>query len=414
MTLPHNGGWLAPQDLGMGRLFESVRDAVIVADANTGRMVLWNPAAKEIFGYSGAEALGMSVEELVPGYLRARHRAGMAGYRDTGHGRYIDSNTVLDLPAVRKGGEEIRVELTLSPIEPVRGAAVEGRFVLAIVRDATERNQAEERLRESEERYRLVARATNEAIWDSDLLADRQTWNGAFETMFGYPLREETNGAWWEERVHPEDRGRVLSAVGDVLRGTGETWSDEYRFRRADDTYATVVDRAYVLRDAEGRPVRVVGSMMDVTERRRTEEALRRSEAELRAVFSAMDDIILVLDAEGHYLKIAPTNPSLLYKPPDEMVGKTLHEVMPEVQADAFLGHVRRALEEQRPVNTEYSLPVDGKEVWFSGTVSPMEEDKVVYVARDITERKGTSKSCGRPRRKPRQPAAPRASFWPT
>jgi PAS domain S-box-containing protein len=310
----------------------------------------------------------MSVEELVPDYLRARHRAGMAGYRDTGHGRYIDSNTVLDLPAVRKGGEEIRVELTLSPIEPVRGAAVEGRFVLAIVRDATERKRAEERLRESEERYRLVARATNEAIWDSDLLADRQTWNGAFETMFGYPLGEETNGAWWEERVHPDDRERVLSAIEDVLRGAGETWSDEYRFRRADGTYAMVVDRAYLVRDAEGRPVRVIGSMMDVTERRRAEEMLRSSEAELRAVFSAMDDVILVLDAEGRYLKIAPTNPSLLYKPPDELVGKTLHEVMPEEQADAFLGHVRRALEERRPVNTEYSLPVDGREVWFSGT----------------------------------------------
>lgn len=59
----------------MGRLFECVRDAVIVADANTGRMVLWNPAAEEIFGYSSVEALGMSVEELVPDYLRARHRA---------------------------------------------------------------------------------------------------------------------------------------------------------------------------------------------------------------------------------------------------------------------------------------------------------------------------------------------------
>ena len=388
MTLPHNGERLAPQDLGMGHLFESIRDAVIVADANTGRMVLWNPAAENIFGYSSAEAVGMSVEELVPDYLKARHRAGMAVYRDTGHGRYIDSNTILDLPALRKSGEEIRVELTLSPTEPVRGAAVEGRYVLAIVRDTTERKRAEEKLRESEERYRLVARATNEAIWDSDLLSDKQTWNGAFETMFGYPLREVTNGAWWEERVHPDDRERVLSVIEDVLRGGGETWSDEYRFRRADGAYVTVVDRAYVMRDARGEPVRVIGSMMDVTERRRTEEALRTSEAELRAVFSAMDDVILVLDAEGRYLKIAPTNPSLLYKPPEELVGKTLHEVMPEEEAEIFMGHIRRALEEQRPVNTEYSLPVEGREVWFSGTVSPMEEDRVVYVARDITERR--------------------------
>ena len=203
MTLPNEERGLAPQDLGIGRLFERVRDAIIVADANTGRIVLWNPAAEQIFGYSSAETMGMSVEELVPDYLKARHRAGIAGYRETGHGNYIDSDTMLDLPAVCKTGEEIRVEMTLSSIEPVRETAAEGRFVLAILRDATDRKQAEEKLRESEEHYRLVARALNEAIWDSDFLADKQTWDGAFETMFGYPLREETNAAWWEERIHP-------------------------------------------------------------------------------------------------------------------------------------------------------------------------------------------------------------------
>ena len=372
----------------MGRLFESIRDAVIVADATTGRIVLWNPAAEQIFGYSASEALGMSVEDLVPDYLGARHRAGMAGYRDTGHGRYIDSNTVLDLPAVRKSGEEVRIELTLSPIEPVDGAAAEGRFVLAIVRDATGRKRAEEELRESEERYRLVAKATNEAIWDSDLLTDRQSWDGAFEAMFGYPLREETNSAWWEERIHPEDRERVLSGIDEVLRGTGNTWSGEYRFRRADGTYAHVADRGYVVRDAGGWPVRVIGSMMDVTERRRAEEALRSSEAELRALLAAMTDVILVLDGDGRYLKIAPTNPSRLYRPSAELVGKTLHEVMPEDQADVFLEHVRRALETQRPVETEYSLRIDGEDLWFAGTVSPMGDDSVIYVARDITGRK--------------------------
>ncbi len=147
MALPNNGGVLAPRDLGMGRLFGSVRDAVIVADADTGRIVLWNPAAEETFGYSAAEALGMSVEELVPDYLRARHRTGMARYRDTGHGPYIDSNTALDLPAVRKTGEEIRVELTLSPIEPEHEATAKGRFVLAIVRDTTDRKRSEEEVR---------------------------------------------------------------------------------------------------------------------------------------------------------------------------------------------------------------------------------------------------------------------------
>ncbi len=99
---------MRPEDLGIGKLFEKVRDAVIVAEAKTERIVLWNPAAEKVFGYSIPEALGMRVEALVPGYLKAHHQKGIARYGETGRGAYIESHTLLDLPAVRKDGEEIR------------------------------------------------------------------------------------------------------------------------------------------------------------------------------------------------------------------------------------------------------------------------------------------------------------------
>jgi PAS domain S-box-containing protein len=147
---------LRPQELGNGRLFDSVRDAVIVATAETGRIVLWNPAASEVFGYSLPEALDMNVEALVPEPLRSQHRAGLSRYRDTGHGPYVDSAEVLELPAVCKGGDEIYIELTLSPLEPVHDSKAEGRFVLAIIRDVTERKRAEEALRASESELRTL------------------------------------------------------------------------------------------------------------------------------------------------------------------------------------------------------------------------------------------------------------------
>jgi PAS domain S-box-containing protein len=331
MTLPNEGEVLAPQDLGIGRLFERVRDAIIVADANTGRIVLWNPAAEQIFGYSSAEAMGMSVEELVPDHLKARHRAGIAGYRETGHGNYIDSDTMLDLPAVRKTGEEIRVEMTLSSIEPVRETAAEGRFVLAILRDATDRKQAEEKLRESEEHYRLVARALNEAIWDSDFLADKQSWDGAFENIFGYPLREETNAAWWEEHIHPQDRERVLTSINAVLKGGGEMWSEEYRFRRSDGAYLTVVDRAYVVRGAGGAPVRMIGSMMDVTERRRAEEELKRARKEADAANRAKSHFLANM---SHELR-TPLNAIIGYS-------EMLHEEAEDLGQDDLIPDLQR------------------------------------------------------------------------
>jgi two-component system, sensor histidine kinase and response regulator len=156
------------------------------------------------------------------------------------------------------------------------------RYWQGFMLDITEAKKAEEALRQSEERYRLVARATDETIWDSDILADEQTWNGAVQTMFGYPPEQKTSTAWWEEHIHPGDRERILASVDDVLEGGGEVWSEEYRCRRADGAYSTVVDRAYVARDAEGRPVRMIGSMSDITGRKQYERELRvaREEAE--------------------------------------------------------------------------------------------------------------------------------------
>src|SRR3712207_1550127 len=102
-----------PEDLGFGNLFERIRDAVIVADANTQRIVLWNPAAEKMFGYSTSEALKLRVEALVPEHLKDDHRAGITRYGETGHGRYIDSDKPLELPALKQDDEEIRIELSL-------------------------------------------------------------------------------------------------------------------------------------------------------------------------------------------------------------------------------------------------------------------------------------------------------------
>src|SRR5438552_1223563 len=114
----------------------------------------------------------------------------------------------------------------------------------------------------------------------------------------------------------------------------------------------------------------------------------RDADAELEALFAAIDDVILGLDAEGRYVKIAPTNPSLLYRPAAELLGKTLREVFDPVQAEQFMEYIRTAMATRTTVHFEYSLPIAGHEVWFSGAISPMSRDQVVLVGRDITDRK--------------------------
>ncbi|MBI5292457.1 MAG: GAF domain-containing protein [Chloroflexi bacterium] len=111
-------------------------------------------------------------------------------------------------------------------------------------------------------------------------------------------------------------------------------------------------------------------------------------EAELRALFAAMDDPIFVLDAEGRYLDIAPTNPQGLMRPREELIGHTLHDIFPAARADEFVSYIRQALETGRVVAAEYSLNIGGEEKWFSASISPMPNNRAVWVARDITARK--------------------------
>jgi PAS domain S-box-containing protein len=115
---------------------------------------------------------------------------------------------------------------------------------------------------------------------------------------------------------------------------------------------------------------------------------LQKTAAELRALFSAMTELIFVYDTQGRYLKIAPTNPAAIYKPSNHLLGKTLHEVLPLAQADTFLQYIHQVTETQQTFNVEYNLKIAEREFWFSASISPITHDSVVWVARDITEKK--------------------------
>jgi PAS domain S-box-containing protein len=113
-----------------------------------------------------------------------------------------------------------------------------------------------------------------------------------------------------------------------------------------------------------------------------SEGRFRRSEAELRALFASMTDVILVLNREGLYLKIAPTSSELLYKPLNELINKTLHEVFPEHEAQLFLDAIHRSLNQNTTVIIEYALYIGGREVWFDGRISPISEDTIICCTR--------------------------------
>jgi len=128
---------------GFGRLFELVSDAVIVASAETGDVVLWNPGAAKMFGIAAEDAVGMSLERLVPEPLRARHVEGLARYARGEPSHIVDTGESVELPAVRADGSSLWVELALSSVPPADVPGDEARHVVAIIRDVSARKAAE-------------------------------------------------------------------------------------------------------------------------------------------------------------------------------------------------------------------------------------------------------------------------------
>lgn len=140
--------------------------------------------------------------------------------------------------------------------------------------------QSSQRLQESLERFELVNRATSDVIWDWDLQTGEVWWNDNFERLFGGPPRRDYEA--WAGRIHPDDAVPVREGVQAAIDSGASSWSGQYRFRRESGAYADVVDQAYIGRDGQGRPVRLIGAMHDITERHAVMAALRESEERYR------------------------------------------------------------------------------------------------------------------------------------
>lgn len=255
-------------------------------------------------------------------------------------------------------------------------------------KEIEDRKLADEALRVSEKRLTEAQRIARMGNWDWNIRSNELFWSDEIYRIFGLRL-DEFVPTYNEfiNAVHPDDREYVQRSFDEALY-EGRPYLVNHRIVRPNGTTRFVREQGEVTFEANYEPVRMVGTIQDITGQKNVEDALRSSRAELQALFAGMTDIVLMLDENGRYLKVAPTSPDLLYKPPDKAIGKTLYEMFPKKTADMFLRKVRRSLRSKKTVSVEYSMKIKDKDVWFEGRISPMSIGAVVVVARDITDRK--------------------------
>lgn len=247
---------------------------------------------------------------------------------------------------------------------------------------------------DTEVRYRLAAKATNDAVWDWDLGSDHVLWNDALEQAYGHPLASiECTGDWWLAHIHPDDRGRIDASIHAVLDGGQTAWNDEYRFRRVDGSYAEILDRGHVIRDEHGRAVRMIGAMLDLTRVRAAEAALRQSEERFSAILQTIEAAFAIVqvkfDADDRPVdyQFVEVNPAFERQTGVDLHGKWVTEFAPELERfwfDAY-GHVAKTGE---PASFESYAQAFGR--WFdvrAVRVGAPADRRIAILFNDVTQR---------------------------
>ena len=251
--------------------FQSIPLPLLVYDVATLRLVDVNPAACRQYGYTHEEFLSLAISDIWAITDPAQMEMIRQRISDPTQTRLgVDRHR-------RKDGSLIDVDVVSYAFEmedrPVR---------LSIAQDVTEQRAVEGALRASEQRLRIIADVTTDAMWDRDLTTDEVEWSQGLSSLFGFDLANNLNHDWWGEHVHPDERDKVEAGIVAVLAGDEPYWADEYRFRCVDGRYVNVLDRGYVIRDDNGRAVRFIGAMVDITAQLQVAEAATRAAQEER------------------------------------------------------------------------------------------------------------------------------------
>ncbi len=354
-----------------------------------------NDTAVKHYGYSREEFLEMTIFDLRPA-------AEVPKVKDV-HKDIHDKEGTIRFGVFthrKKDGTLIRVDVT-----GYRFRYLDKECMMVLCNDVTEREVLIEKLQASEAgllesnlRYGYVTKATNDAIWDWNLETDLIEWGEGFQTHFGYSANElEHSEQSWINKIHPDDKERVINGIHKVIESNVNNWNDEYRYLKADGSVAYVTDRGFVIRNSDGKPMRMVGAMQDIT-RRRDEEQQRRL---LETVVNKTNDAILITKAEP---LDDPHGPEIIYVNEaftkmtgytgEEVLGKTPRILQGPGSDKAVLQKLGKDLRNWKHCDVDLlNYTKDGQPFWVNLSIAPIADENGwfthwVSVQKDITERK--------------------------
>lgn len=364
------------------QLIQSSVDGILAFDHDC-RYLAWNPAMEKLTGIPPETVIGQCAFERFPLLV------------ETGEDQYfyaaLRGETVTSVDrayAFPETGRTGYFEGRYSPLLNELGEIIGG---LCIVRDMTDRKRTADALQESKRQFRQSFDTAAIGMSVMSLEGDFLKANAAMCHLLGYTERE-LQGLNFQDLTHPDDLAVDLANYQKVLAGEISHYHLEKRYLHKHGQIIWGLLSTSLVRDPQQRPLYFVSQVQEITQRKQAEELLQETNAEMQAFFSAMNDLIFVFNREGYYLKVLAGRPDLLVTPATERLGRKITEVLPLDLATTLLGYIQQALDTQTPMNVEYKLNLRGREFWSNASVSPIDTNTVIWVARDITKRKQAEK----------------------
>ena len=252
-------------------------------------------------------------------------------------------------------------------------------------------------IKESNERYDIVAKATSDTIWDWKIQEDNFIWNKGILNVFGYSESEVgTTSKWWFDRIHPEDSIKMSVKLYSFLEQKTEKWQDEYRFQCADGSYKYVFDRGFLVKDLNGKPIRMIGAIQDITKQKEEEQRLRL----LETVITQSKDAVMITDIDLSNSAI----PNIIFVnnafaeitgyTADEVFGKSLEILFGESSGPLEIEKLKKAVQDYKECFIEIiSYKKNGEEFWLEFSMIPVtnkdgEHSHWISIQRNITDDK--------------------------
>jgi two-component system, cell cycle sensor histidine kinase and response regulator CckA len=372
---------------GYKGLFDNSTDAVLTVDL-TGTIKSANKTLSKMSGYSIEELVGKSYRELM-GQEDAQR------IYEAYNRLYRTGEPIRDfMSCMINKKHEVRV--TQSYANVIRkGNEIVG--FQATIRDITEKQKMEGALKESEQRLKLAIDAAQIGLWDWDIPSDRVTRSEGWFRMLGYSVGDiEPTRMAWAVLLHPDDLAFSGKAIDEHLAGKRPFYQCEFRMRSKFGDYRWILDRGQVVEwDNDGKPIRALGTHLDITERKRAEEAIRESESRFRRITTSMVDLIGEDDARGILTFVGPSIKNILGREPEEIIGRPAQELVHDEDKERVADIIRSSIKKKTSsVRFQYRFQhVDGHYLWLE-TECRLRYDAngryvgAIYGTRDISERK--------------------------